>query len=55
MNSSMKTSLGKLLADALRYYYFDRYQAIYLKDLAKIILLLMCLLKFNFFCEFYMQ
>nr|XP_024933628.2 probable inactive shikimate kinase like 1, chloroplastic isoform X2 [Ziziphus jujuba var. spinosa] len=23
MNSSMKTSLGKLLADALRYYYFD--------------------------------
>lgn len=25
MKSSIKTSLGKLLANVLRYYYFDRY------------------------------
>lgn len=25
MKGSLKTSLGKLLAEALRYYYFDRY------------------------------
>lgn len=25
MQCAMKTNLGKVLADALRYYYFDRY------------------------------
>lgn len=35
MNSTIKTNLGKLLADALRYYHFDRFVYLIVENLGR--------------------